>query len=361
MKTTYANGDVYSAADVNDITGTINLLQTSTLSNSAGKNFLINGAQEIWQRGTSFSMAASTFVYTSDRWYVGVNINQASTISRQTTSDTTNLPSIQYCSRVQRNSGQTGINDIVISQSIESINSIPMAGKTVTLSFYARKGANYSATSDLITSKIQSGTGTDQNVLSGFTGQANVVTGSHTLTANWQRFSITGTVGSTATQLAASVVYTPTGTAGAADYFEVTGVQLELGSTPTTFSRAGSTLGGELALCQRYLPAVVINDISTGYSNTTTTSFIPFQFPVTARIAPTGIIVQNLSNFLLYNGSIVSGIPTSIVFNVSGTNAGAVIVTTTAGSPTLTIGQGAILQPTNNAAAPIILWTGSEL
>ena len=31
-KTTYANGDVYSASDVNDTNGTINLLQTSTLS-----------------------------------------------------------------------------------------------------------------------------------------------------------------------------------------------------------------------------------------------------------------------------------------------------------------------------------------
>ncbi len=49
MKTTYANGDVYSASDVNDTNGTINLLQTSTLSRAGGKNVIINGGMDIWQ------------------------------------------------------------------------------------------------------------------------------------------------------------------------------------------------------------------------------------------------------------------------------------------------------------------------
>ena len=31
-KTTYANGDVFSASDINDTNGTINLLTSSTLS-----------------------------------------------------------------------------------------------------------------------------------------------------------------------------------------------------------------------------------------------------------------------------------------------------------------------------------------
>jgi len=78
---------------------------------SAGKNKIINGDFGIWQRGTSFSLAASTGItsgFSADRWQTATGTNQACTLSRQLTNDTTNLPNIQYCLRYQRNSGQTG-------------------------------------------------------------------------------------------------------------------------------------------------------------------------------------------------------------------------------------------------------------
>ena len=197
-KVTYANGDVYSASDVNDTNGTINLLGSS-VALTAGKNIALNGAAQIWQRGTS--VTGSTSAFCADRFQAYRNTT-GSTFSRQATSDTTNLPFIQYCIRAQRNNADTATNAIWVSQTLESVNSIPFAGKSVTFTFYARKGANFSAASNALTVNVSSGTGTDQNIFSGFTGSTNVINSTATLTTTWQRFTFTGTVAATATQLA---------------------------------------------------------------------------------------------------------------------------------------------------------------
>jgi hypothetical protein len=216
----------------------------------AGKNAMINGGMDIWQRGTSITLTTSA--YTADRLQ-GYRNTTGATVSRQSTNDTTNLPSIQYCARVQRDSGTTATAILYVGQSLETVNTIPYAGKTLTFSYYARKGANYSATSDALTVAKGTGTGTDQNyVTSGYTGAVTILNTSVTLTTTWQRFTHTVSVGATATELGFYFSSAPLGTAGAADYFEVTGLQLELGSVATTFSRTGGTIQGELAACQRY-------------------------------------------------------------------------------------------------------------
>ena len=100
----------------------------------AGKNAIINGGFDIWQRGTS--VANSSVGYTADRYFL--QSYNAMTVSQQATGDTTNLPNITYSGRVQRNSGATGVNFVYFTQSIESVNSRQFAGTTVTFSFYAR-------------------------------------------------------------------------------------------------------------------------------------------------------------------------------------------------------------------------------
>ena len=218
-------------------------------------NPIINSAMQVWQRGTSFSLAASTPIasgFTADRWQTTTGANQACTISRQATGDTTNLPFIQYALRYQRNSGQTGTGILTLAQNIETINSVPFAGKAITMSFYARAGANYSATSNILQVRLDQGSGTDQNVFTGFGSGGTIVSKNATLTTTWQRFSYNATMSATATQLAPYFNFVPTGTAGANDYYEVTGVQIDIGSVALPFRTNAGTIQGELAACQRY-------------------------------------------------------------------------------------------------------------
>jgi hypothetical protein len=153
---------------------------------------------------------------------------------------------------------------------METINSIPFAGKTVTMSFYARAGANYSAASNALNVYLISGTGTDQSRGSGnaYTGEAFPINAqTATLTTTWQRFTFTGTVGATATELAFYSFYTPSGTAGANDYFEMTGCQIDIGSVALPFRTYAATIQGELAACQRYYREV---QFATGIAVSTT-------------------------------------------------------------------------------------------
>ena len=259
---------------------------------TAGKNGVINGGFDVWQRGTSVAVASTVFGYTADRWLT--NQISAITVSRQSTGDTTNLPNIQYCARYQRNSGQTSTTVVQLAQPFENVNSTPFVGKTVTLSFYARAGANFSSSGSVLNFQLYSGTGFDQNLLSSYTGAATPISSSATLTSTWQRFSATGTVSASATEIAPYFFYSPTGTAGAADYYEITGVQLEVGSVATPFSRAGGTIQGELAACQRYYvrwtgSASFPTFASKGVTQSSTYAFFWVDHPVQMRVAPTAI------------------------------------------------------------------------
>jgi len=234
---------------VADSSATTGLRWAATPSAS---NPVLNSAFQVWQRGTSIA-GTSTIPYTADRWQLGrAGSVTGSTVSRQATGDTTNLPNIQYCARVQRDSGNTSTAVIFFMQSFETLNAIPYAGKTIALSFYARAGANFSAASSLLGARIDTGTGTDQNVFTGYTGSATPINTPVTLTTTWQRFTVTGTIASTATEFGLLFNYSPTGTAGANDHFEITGVQIDVGSVALPFRTYAATIQQELAACQRY-------------------------------------------------------------------------------------------------------------
>ena len=279
-------------------------------------NPFINSAFQVWQRGTSASFGGAGVVTAADRWAT-YTAGSATTLSRQVTGDTTNLPFIQYCGRMQRNSGSSDTGLLEMGQSIETINAIPFAGKTVTLSFYARAGANYSATSNVFASFMRTGTGTDQNyVATSYTGLATPFSQNNTLTTTWQRFTQTGTIASTATEIAVDFRWTPTGTAGANDYADVTGVQLDIGSVALPFRTNGGTIQGELAAAMRYYQN---RWTGTGKWYTTTTAQCYEVLPVPMRVAPTlGTTVSGNVGEIGVSDRAISAIHTSDLSAVGG-------------------------------------------
>jgi hypothetical protein len=256
------------------------------------RNTVLNSSFQVAQRGTSIAVAASSSPYTLDRWRVAVDTNQASTISQQATGDTTNLPNIQSCLRFQRNSGQTGTNPVYLMQYNETVNCVPLAGKQVTFSYYARRGANYSSASNIINLAIITGTGVDQNLWSvGYTGQSTLSATTQTLTTTWQRFSVTVTMPSNMSEFGYWFYYNPTGTAGAADYYEVTGVQLEVGSQASPYAPATPTYATELAACLRYYQRQLTlgSRFGIGFSSSTTAGKFVIHLPQPMRVPPTSI------------------------------------------------------------------------
>jgi hypothetical protein len=255
------------------------------------RNGIINGAFDFWQRGTSIANDATYTKYCADRFQVNrAGLATGATVSRQTSG----LTGIQYAARVQRDSGNTGTGAIYFLTALETADSMRFAGQTVTISFYARAGANYSSASSALSVRLDYGTGTDQSMGAAFTGQTAVVTQTATLTTSWQRFSYTAAVSSTATEIGFYSFYTPVGTAGANDYYDITGIQLEVGSQVSPFIRAGGgAIEQELALCQRYYnapsltPSALMIYSASSSGGFSANAYSNYSFPVQMRTTPT--------------------------------------------------------------------------
>lgn len=255
------------------------------------KNALYNSSMQIWQRGTSFTVPTAGGEYTADRWYAAFSGIAGRTLSRQ--AGTSQFP---YVMRVARDSGNTAVNNLQVGQSLEIADATFYAGQTVTFSYYARKGANYSATSDGLGVFIYSGTSSTEanRVTTAYAaGGVTDLSATTTLTSTLTRYSHTVTFGANVTQFAVKFTFTPTGTAGAADYFEITGLQFEVGSQVSPYRTLGGSIQGEIAACQRYYyraTAATFNiNFGMGQCFSTTQAYATIPFPVPMRTQPTAL------------------------------------------------------------------------
>ena len=287
-----------------NISGNLAVTGTISMGSSFKRNRIINGDMKVAQRGTSFSNTAPGSLinhYTLDRWfaYRSAYANNTS-VSRQT-----GFGGSQYCLRHGRIAGDTLTGALLVGQIIESVNMADLQGQTVTLSFWARTGANYSGGS--LTVAIVTGTTADEGAatfVSGWAGISNSpLNTTQAITSTATRYTFTGTVPSNALEMFFYLVWTPTGTAGAADYIEITGVQLEPGTKATPYEFV--TYSDQLAQCMRYYYKQ--DTIVTWFfpiNNLNVYKACNYIFPVTMRAAPTCVIIGGGTD-----GSFNSGFP----------------------------------------------------
>jgi hypothetical protein len=286
---------VFSASDINDTNGTLNLATGAQWA--AGKNKIINGDFGVWQRGTSFTPTNGGF--TSDRWQNYFDGSGTRTYSQQSFTLGT-APVAGYESsffiRLNQSVAGTGGTFNEFNQSIENVRTF--AGQTVTLSFWAKAATSTTLPSIVLRQAFGSGGSPSSPV-------NTTVASSILLTTNWTRYSYTVTLPSIAGKTLGSNANThylqlinnlPLNSTFTVDIW---GVQLEQGSTATAFQTATGTIQGELAACQRYYFRSNAGSAYAPLSGTkgafsTTLAQIPVYFPVQMRVKPTSVDYANI-------------------------------------------------------------------
>ena len=278
------------------------------------KNRIINGAMVIDQRNAGASVSVTTDgQYVVDRFDVKSSVSSKLTAQQNAGSVTTPTGFNNYLGLTSTSAYSVSASDyFYLEQRIEAYNVNDLAwgtanAKTVNLSFWVYSSLTGTFGGSIFNGGVNRSYPYIYTITSANTWQQISVTIPGDTSGTWSGTNGVGMfvtfglgVGSTGSGTAgawAGALYrsatgatSVVGTNGATFY--ITGVQLEAGSTATSFDYR--PYGTELALCQRYLPCVTSTTASNGYVGTgsassTTNVFIYIPFPVPARVTPTGI------------------------------------------------------------------------
>jgi hypothetical protein len=300
------------------------------------KNRIINGAMVIDQRNAGASVTQTTSApYTLDRWYAFGSQNSKFTVQQNAGSVTPPVGFINYLGATSSSAYTVGSSEqFNIAQPIEGLNITDLAwgtanAKTVTLSFQVyssltgtfggslrNSSTNYSYPFSYTISSANTWTSISITI-TGATSGTWLTTNGVGIYVNFSMgagSTLSGTAGSwssnnyTSATGATSVVGTNAAT------FYITGVQLEVGSSATSFDYR--PYGTELALCQRYYANTYNTGVAVGsVSNygavsrlldaTTSYASLSWCLPVKMRVTPTSTYYSPATGTSgkAYNGS----------------------------------------------------------
>jgi hypothetical protein len=276
------------------------------------KNRIINGAMVIDQRNAGASVTQTTAaLYTVDRWAIYGTVASKFTAQQNAGSVTPPTGFTNYLGITSSSAYSVGSSDaFVIGQKVEGFNVSDLGwgaagASTVTLSFWVRSSLTGTFGGSVVNNDFNRGYPFSYTISSANTWEQKSVTISGDTSGTWLKTnglgltiwiglgagsSLSGTAGAWAGAgyYSATGATSVVGTNGATFY--ITGVQLEKGSTTTSFDYR--SIGTELQLCQRYYESIgsagagdiVLGAYATGASQY---SYFSFTFAVVKRAAPT--------------------------------------------------------------------------
>jgi hypothetical protein len=293
---------------------------------SSFKNRIINGNMAIAQRGTTAFTQTTGTTYSLDRWAI-----YGSGGSQFTVQQLTSTPPAGYKNYLGVVNSATPVTPTAtqewdVFQYIEGYNIADLGwgaagAQSVTVSFWVRSSVTGAFGASLLNYNSTRTFPFNYTINVANTWEQKTFTVAGDTTGTWNTNNTTGlgilfSMGAGATKSGpanawAGANYTqPTGSVAlistASATWQVTGVQLEVGTVATSFDFR--SIGTELALCQRYLPFIAGGgSLFTGQCFSSTNTLIAIPFKVIPRVAPTGVTVTNATSSSIYN-AVGSGI-----------------------------------------------------
>lgn len=261
------------ASQAGDLSIAGSLSSLGALSTPDTRNMIINGGFDFWQRGATASNpgGSGTIAYsTADRFWTQWDISAGTmALSKQTLTQaekTTIGGGSKYFFRWDQSVGYASNSYRIIAQSVEGVSQFH--SKPTTFSFWAKSSSNISVNPQIIVSSGSGGTGSY--------GWASL--GTANITTTWQKFSFTlpvidmstWSVPNENTSYLAVSLWLPS--ALSTFTLDTTCWMLNEGYTAAPFQRAGGTIGGELALCQRYFEKSM--PVDTAITNPDATNYV---------------------------------------------------------------------------------------
>ena len=247
---------------------------TLAMGSSFKRNKLINGSMNVYQRGSV--NATTSGAYTLDRWFV-TPTGATVTVTQSTSTVPTNFTASLNVA------GAASVTNVSAYQRIESINCQELtSGSKVTVSGYIYQSTGSAVT----TATVALVTPTASDNYTSTSSAATTYTIPSFASATWTYFSNTFTLTTGCTNGLQLTIALGTGlTTGS---FNLTGVQLEVGSVATPYER--QIYSDQLAQCyryyRRYTGAGKMLGVGAWFSATACYRW-GFQLDIPMRVAPT--------------------------------------------------------------------------